>query len=180
MKLVEEIAERGEDFFGSEAIASLKACLQCGKCTGSCPSGRITALRTRKIFSMTLLNLKERILSSDELWFCTTCYTCYERCPRGVKTTDIIRLLRNIAAKDGYMAKSHKKIASFIINTGHTVPINEEIEKTRESLGLEPVAPTTQRYEEGLSELQYVMKENEFDKIIGFDWEKRDIKEEEE
>jgi heterodisulfide reductase subunit C len=182
LKLVEEVSKVGGEIFGEESVDTIKACMQCGKCTGSCPSGRITALRTRKIFLMAQLDLREELLSSDELWLCTTCYTCYERCPRGVKTTDIIRTLRNIAAKEGHMSLSHRKVASYAINTGHTVPVTgkwkrEDVAKMRENLGLEPVAPTTQRYEDQLKQLQTIIRTTGFDALVDFDWEQMDIRE---
>ena len=60
---------------------TLNLCFQCGTCTGSCASGRFTAFRTRKVVRRAQLGLKDQILPSDDLWMCTTCYTCYERCP---------------------------------------------------------------------------------------------------
>jgi heterodisulfide reductase subunit C len=182
--LMDEIIEHGGAIFSNENMETLYGCLQCGKCTGSCPSGRITALRTRKIFLMARLDMREELLSSDDLWYCTTCYTCYERCPRSVKTTDIIRTIRNIAAKEGHMGLAHRKVAVYVLNTGHTVPVTgkwerEDVTKMRESLGLDPVAPTTQKYEDQLKQLQTIMKTTGFDSLIDFDWETMDLKKEE-
>ncbi|WP_456486344.1 CoB--CoM heterodisulfide reductase subunit C [Candidatus Alkanophaga liquidiphilum] len=174
-KLVDEILELGDEIFGSGAVETIKECLQCGRCTGSCPSGRVTALRTRKVFLLSLLNLRERLLSADELWLCTTCYTCYERCPRKVKTTDIIRIVRNIAAREGYMADAHKRVAALAIKTGHAVPIDEATREQRRKLGLTEVPPTTQTHEAALKELQEIVRMTGFDKLVGFDWAKMDV-----
>ena len=80
----------------SEVGETLNLCFQCGTCTSSCPSGRMTAFRTRQIIRKAQFGLPEEILPSDDLWHCTTCYTCYERCPRGVEIVDIITVLRNM------------------------------------------------------------------------------------
>ena len=174
-KLLDEILELGDEIFGSGVVDTIRECLQCGRCTGSCPSGRITALRTRKVFLMSLLDMRERLLSSDELWQCTTCYTCYERCPRKVKTTDIIRIIRNIAVREGYMADAHRRVAALVIKTGHAVPIDEATKEQRRKLGLDEVPPTTQRHEAALKELQEIVKKTGFDRLVGFDWAKMDI-----
>ncbi len=31
------------------------------------------------------------------LWDCTTCYLCQEHCPQGVKVTDVLYELKNLA-----------------------------------------------------------------------------------
>ena len=38
-----------EELVKDEALKAVKACYQCGRCTGGCPSGRRTAIRTRQI-----------------------------------------------------------------------------------------------------------------------------------
>ena len=79
---------------------------------GSCPSGRLTAFRTRQLIRKAQLGLKDDILQSPDLWMCTTCYSCVERCPRDVEIVDIITVMRNMAVKEGFMADEHKKIGS--------------------------------------------------------------------
>ncbi len=167
--LLDEMKDAG-NILGKVNIDTLRSCLQCGKCTASCPSGRLTALRTRKLFLKILLDMKE-ILPEDAVWLCTTCYTCHERCPRGIKTTDIIRALRNVAVRNGLMAESHKKIAGYVLKTGHAVPINTETAELREKLGLEKIPPTTHKYKEALENLQRIIKRTGFDKLVGFKWE---------
>jgi heterodisulfide reductase subunit C len=174
--LTEEIIKWGGGVFGDEHMETLLECVQCGKCTGGCPSGRITALRTRKLFRMAQEGMVEEIFEAPELWYCTTCYTCYERCPKGVKCTDIIRVIRNLAAKAGHMSVPHRKIGVYALKTGHGVPIGPDQMKIRESIGLAAQPPTTQKYKEQLEEFQKICKESEFDKLIDFDWEKMDLK----
>ena len=176
-ELLEEIIEYGGEIFGREHMETIRECVQCGKCTGSCPSGRITAYRTRKMIQMARMNMRE-VLSMYELWFCTTCFTCYERCPRGVKTTDIVRTIRNIAVKEGHMSLSHKKVATYVFKTGHAVPIGEPQMKQREAVGLDSMAPTTQKFKEQLEQVRTIVKTTGFDKKVGFDWETMKLREE--
>lgn len=173
---IKDLVESGKKIFGEEVVHSVESCIQCGCCTGSCPSSRRTALRTRKIFREAVLGFRENVLGSDDLWLCTTCYTCYERCPRGVKTTDIIRVLRNMAVRRGYMAETHRMTASYVFKTGHGVPVNEEVQKQRIELGLNRLPPTTHSYPEALTSVQEVLRLNGFDEIVGFDWKTMELR----
>lgn len=146
---------------------TLPLCFQCGTCTGSCPSGRLTAFRVRKLFRMAQLGMKDKILPSDELWHCTTCYTCFERCPRGVNTVDIIFTLRNLAVREGYMAEAHKKNAGFLYNVGHLVPLAPEYREKRKAIGLTEVPPTVLASKESLEQVQKLLEATGFNKLIG-------------
>ncbi len=174
--LYEDIVDYGGEVFGREHMETLKACVQCGKCTGGCPSGRNTALRTRKLMQMALLDLREEIFNAPELWYCTTCFTCYERCPKGVKTTDIIRTIRNLAAKEGHMSVPHRMIGVYVLKTGHAVPIGPDQMKLREKVGLDSQPPTTQKYPEYLKEVQEIFKTTGYDAMIDFDWETMNLR----
>ncbi|WP_083809479.1 CoB--CoM heterodisulfide reductase subunit C [Methanotorris igneus] len=171
---VNEVIETGKLVPGEEIVKSIKACYQCGTCTGSCPSGRRTAYRTRKVLRQVLLGL-DSVLESDDIWRCTTCYTCYERCPRDVKVTEIIKTVRNLAAKKGHMAPAHKKTASLVLRFGHAVPANKDTAELRKSIGLAEKAPIAQFSDKDLEEIRTLVKELEFDKLIGFNWEKMDL-----
>ena len=146
---------------------TLNLCFQCGTCTGSCTSGRFTAFRTRKLVRYAQLGLKDRILPSDDLWMCTTCYTCYERCPRGVEIPDIIFLLRNLAVQEGYMGEAHKNVAKLLVKTGHMVPLNEEYQTIREKLGLKAKPDTVLTNEKGKADFNKLVELCKFDKLIG-------------
>jgi heterodisulfide reductase subunit C len=122
---------------------TLHNCIQCGTCTGSCPSGKHTALRIRKLIRAAQLGLKD-ILDADDLWLCTTCYTCYERCPNEVDVPQIIMVIRNMAVQAGYGAETHKQAVRKFFQTGHLVPLSEDVEGLREKLGLNLVPPTVQ------------------------------------
>ncbi|MFX0197804.1 MAG: 4Fe-4S dicluster domain-containing protein, partial [Candidatus Hodarchaeota archaeon] len=61
------------------------ACYQCGTCTAGCPAGWKTAFKIRTILRKSILGLKKEVISDRAIWNCTTCYTCYDRCPRDVR-----------------------------------------------------------------------------------------------
>lgn len=156
---VQEVVGRGGD--------SLSMCFQCGTCTASCPSGRQTSFRTRKLVRMAQLGLRDQVLDSPELWYCTTCYSCTERCPRDVAIVDIIIAMRNIAVAEGKMQEGHKKTSQVFADSGHTVPINDEVKAQRKAMGLSEVPPTVLASKKAMDDFAKIIKATGFKKIIG-------------
>jgi heterodisulfide reductase subunit C len=150
---------------------SLSLCFQCGTCTGACPSGRRTPYRVRTVIRRALMGFKDDLISDDSLWMCSTCYECQERCPRGIKIVDIVKIARNYAAQAGYMAKAHKMTGSYVIKTGHGVPINDATKALRKRVGLNELPPTTHEFPEALEEVRTILKATKFDNLIGYNWE---------
>jgi heterodisulfide reductase subunit C len=146
---------------------TLTLCFQCGTCTASCPSGRLTAFRTRQLVRRAQLGLKDEVLPTEELWLCTTCYQCVERCPRQVEITDLIFIMRNIAVKEGYMADQHKKIGESMMKIGATVPFGEENKKMRVKIGLPAEPPTTVGDKKAMEEFRKIMELTGFAKLVG-------------
>lgn len=157
---------------GAETVA---VCFQCGTCTGACPSGRRTPYRIRQLVRRAVMGLKDDVISDDSIWMCTTCYECQERCPRGIKIVDIVKIVRNYAAQAGYMGKAHKMVGSFVIKTGHAVPINPQTQELRKSVGLDELPPTTHSFPGALEEVQGIVKATAFDNLIGYNWETETI-----
>jgi heterodisulfide reductase subunit C len=156
---VQEVVENGGD--------TVDMCFQCGTCTASCPSGRQTSFRTRKLVRMAQLGMKDQIIESPDLWMCTTCYTCTERCPRNVKIVDIIIAMRNIAVQNGKMNEDHKKVASSFIVNGHTVPLNDKIKALRKSMGLAEVPPTVLADDKAMADFQKLLGIVGFKDLVG-------------
>jgi len=122
----------------------LNLCYQCGSCSGGCPVGKITdSYRPREIIRMTLLGLRDEVLSSGSIWLCASCYTCQERCPQGVEIADLMLALRNIAASEGHAPKALVDQASALLENGRMLPISGLAEKRRTELGLPAVPPTS-------------------------------------
>jgi len=141
------------------------SCMHCGTCTGSCPSGRHTGLNTRRLIRDARKN-RAAVLSDDALWLCTTCYTCQERCPRGIPITDAILELRRLAVREGFMLPEHRRVSEMVLEYGHAVPLDEETKKKREELGLDPIPETVQKYPEALEGLKILLKTCKFDELV--------------
>lgn len=118
----------------------LKQCFQCGTCTSDCPIARFSdSYRPRTIIRMAQLGLKDRVLSSDTLWLCASCFTCNDRCPQDVEVAGVIRILRNAAAQRGIVPLIFKELGSSILESGVAYRIPELRLKKRGEIGLPPL-----------------------------------------
>ncbi len=60
-------------------------CLDCGKCTASCPVTRIDVTYSpRSTIERVLAGRPEELIYNEHLWACLTCGLCTTRCPSGV------------------------------------------------------------------------------------------------
>jgi len=86
---------------------NIKLCFACGQCTGSCPVSRIDPeYNPRRIIHMVLLGMRKEVLSSAFIWMCSQCYTCQAHCPQNVDFADVMKALRNMALREGYVHPS--------------------------------------------------------------------------
>ena len=83
-------------------------CIQCGTCTGSCPMVDVMDYGPRKLFALVKGGDVELALKSNTYWVCASCYFCTVRCPRGIKITDIMYALKQLAVKRGYYPPKEK------------------------------------------------------------------------
>jgi len=80
---------------------NVQYCLECGKCSGSCPISRVNdAYSPRRTVERFLLGFGGSMLSGADLWTCLTCYTCTERCPSDVRYPEFVRACRRVASEE--------------------------------------------------------------------------------
>ncbi|MEJ2272181.1 MAG: 4Fe-4S dicluster domain-containing protein [Candidatus Bathyarchaeota archaeon] len=121
----------------------LKLCFQCGTCTADCPIARFSEIyNPRKLLRMTLLGMKDRVLSSDAIWLCAACFTCVDHCPQGVNIASVLRALRNLATIEGIIPQVFIEITRNIKMTGCAYRIPELRLKRRIEKGLPPLPRT--------------------------------------
>ncbi len=89
-----------ENIDGGDKLA---LCMQCGMCSGSCPTGTEMDHGPRKLIMMIRAGMKDAVFNSNTLWNCTSCYNCVVRCPRGIPVTCIIQDLAAKAVALGYV-----------------------------------------------------------------------------
>jgi heterodisulfide reductase subunit C len=81
-------------------------CFVCTTCTTACPVVRnfdnppkSVDLVPHQIIHAAIAGLDDLVFSSRMLWYCLGCYQCQEACPQGVRVTDVLYELKNLAAK---------------------------------------------------------------------------------
>jgi heterodisulfide reductase subunit C len=135
-------------------------CFQCGTCTGGCPINDIDPeYNCRRIIRMALLGLREEVLKSKLIWYCSTCYTCYERCPQDVKITEVMNALKNIATREGFIHPSFKAQVDALQKHGRLIEISEFEERVRAKAGLKPILDSS-------DEVKKIFKITEIDEEI--------------
>ena len=121
---------------------NIKRCFACGLCTASCPVSDIDpGFNPRRIIRMVLLGMRREVLSSDFIWFCIQCYTCQAHCPQNVDFSDIMKALRSIAVREGYVHPSFvekiKKIDLFSQRLRHEM-VSEILDSKSQEVEVEP------------------------------------------
>jgi heterodisulfide reductase subunit C len=85
-------------------LEKVMPCFTCGSCTAVCPVHEVIEdFDPRRIIDMILLGMREKLLSSDLIWFCCLCNSCYFVCPQKVRFSRIITELREMAQAEGYV-----------------------------------------------------------------------------
>lgn len=74
----------------------IKLCIQCGTCSGSCPTSKYMDYTPRQIIESLRAGLLDRVINSNTVWYCTSCYYCTVRCPSGIKFTDVMYELKRL------------------------------------------------------------------------------------
>jgi heterodisulfide reductase subunit C len=77
-------------------------CIQCGTCVASCPNSYEMQHPPRRIIAMMRAGMWKEVVASNAMWYCASCYLCTARCPRGVKVTDLMYALKQVAYRHGF------------------------------------------------------------------------------
>ncbi|MBN2185879.1 MAG: 4Fe-4S dicluster domain-containing protein [Dehalococcoidia bacterium] len=122
------------------AARDITACFSCGTCTAGCPIHEIfPEFDPRKIARMVNLGMRKRVLSSPYIWYCATCHACEENCPQNVKFFNVLNVLKNMAAKEGYAPPVWVNQTKQVTRTGIVFPTEESWVRKREGLSLRPL-----------------------------------------
>lgn len=89
----------------------VRACIQCGTCTGSCPNEFAMDMTPRRLWRMVLMECEAEIFQSRTFALCSSCYYCTLRCPRGLPLTEAMSALKQMASRQGL--RRYRKSALF-------------------------------------------------------------------
>jgi heterodisulfide reductase subunit C len=91
-------------------LEEIKPCYTCGSCTGVCPVREVIEdFDPRRLIHMIVLGLRKDVLSSDLIWFCCLCNSCYSVCPQGIRFSRIAKELQKMAIDEGFVNKNFLK-----------------------------------------------------------------------
>lgn len=65
----------------------LRLCLQCGDCSGICPFGYLMIHPPSRMIAHLRADRFEKVLDSDTVWMCVSCYACTAVCPAQIPLT---------------------------------------------------------------------------------------------
>ncbi len=139
------------------------ACIQCGRCTASCPAALPSRLRAREVVRAIQDGDLGMVTERDDIWHCTTCFGCQERCPKGVLVTQAILWLRAEAVRLGRYPAPHSTALAEIARTGNTFPLEDEVRVVRGQLSLPLDPPDCAHDGEALATFHRLLE------VLGFD-----------
>ncbi|MBR5312646.1 MAG: 4Fe-4S dicluster domain-containing protein [Clostridia bacterium] len=87
--------------------AAVQKCMRCGKCSGTCPSYDEMEYHPHEFVYMVEKGDVEKLLKSESVYKCLTCFACVERCPRGVEPAKVIEAVRLEAIRE--QGRNHLK-----------------------------------------------------------------------
>jgi heterodisulfide reductase subunit C len=87
--------------------SAVQKCMRCGKCSGTCPSYDEMEYHPHQFVNMVEKGDVEKLLKSESVYKCLTCFACVERCPRGVEPAKVIEAVRLEAIRE--QGKNHLK-----------------------------------------------------------------------
>jgi heterodisulfide reductase subunit C len=117
-----------EDVFSIPGGEKIKQCQQCGTCSGSCPTSYLMDYTPREIIAAFRAGELDKVLKSNTIWLCTSCYSCTVRCPAGIKVTDMMYELKRLAIKYDLWPKESKNptLTKIFVNNLHHYGVNHE------------------------------------------------------
>ena len=118
-KFLEQVMERsGQD---------LLRCLQCGKCSGSCPITSQSVGGPRRLIARILSGMQDEALRDPTWWYCVSCGTCASRCPVEINMYEVSTTLCEMATEQGIKA-SEPGIHLFVpvcLKSSHPLPTED-------------------------------------------------------
>ncbi len=76
---------------------NIEKCYNCGNCTAICPLSENGETFPRRLIRYAQLGLKDRLLSSKELWMCYYCGECTQTCPKEAEPGEFMAAARRYA-----------------------------------------------------------------------------------
>jgi len=137
------------------------SCIQCGRCSSSCPVARLTAEHNpRRLMEMIILGSRSEVLSHQLPWYCLSCFTCLDRCPQGGDVGEAMFAIRNLAVREGNVPAGVVAQARSLIDTGRVVNPTRMALVERDRRGLSKIPSTA------TEDVQKILRKTALGKIL--------------
>lgn len=105
----------------------LLGCIQCGKCTAGCPMAIKTNLNPRSLIYRFLVSSNGfDVEGREEIWDCTTCSTCAQRCPKQVNPMEAMIAIRGAFVERGRIHPNMKTALESTFRHGNPLTLPRE------------------------------------------------------
>lgn len=74
--------------------SDVRKCMRCGKCSATCPSYDEMEYHPHQFVYMVEQGNIAKLMESESIYRCLTCFACVERCPRGVEPAKVVEAVR--------------------------------------------------------------------------------------
>lgn len=138
------------------------ACIQCGRCTSSCPVSRVVPEHNpRKLMEMIILGLRSDVLDTELPWYCLSCFTCLDRCPQLGDVGEVTFAIRNLAVRKGRIPEGTLVQARSLLENGRVVVPSRmhSIQREEHGLGKAPAVD--------VEAVKKILKRASFDRLVG-------------
>ena len=104
----------------------IQNCYQCQKCAAGCPVSFAMDILPNQMFRHIQYGHREKVLTSQTIWLCASCYACSTRCPNSIDIAKVMDTLRSISNQSGGVSGQkdismfHKFFLKLIKYTGRT------------------------------------------------------------
>ncbi len=146
----------------------LFACIQCGKCAGTCPMALagLTYYIKRAVHAA-IMGFKEGFLDDSSVWGCQSCNRCVELCPMDVKPYELIQAIRRVSMREyAFLSSTIDGLRNYY-EKGHAV-FPKGYQERRKKVGLSEEPPTAVANEELRKKFQEIMKNTALAEVAPF------------
>ena len=90
---------RKEQLLRMSGVNPLK-CMRCGKCSATCPSYDEMEYHPHEFVYMVEKGDLEPLMRSSSIYKCLSCFSCVDRCPRGVEPAKLVEAIRVMVVRE--------------------------------------------------------------------------------
>ncbi len=134
----------------------IRTCLQCGTCSGVCPFGYLMDFPPSRMIAALRARMFDRVLKTDTVWMCVSCYACTQVCPSKIPlTAGLMARTKEEMVLAGHVPTELQDALEKTLHYGN--PLGESPRKRADwALGLDPPVPILRQVRRPVDVLWFV------------------------